>query len=564
MKKKVNQSKIEYTDVLIFLILLVFIIVVLVYMSMESLVANPTFSKNNVTEINDMWTSKIDDTEYIYNFNEKFKGKEDEKIILTKSLEGFHIKKDEKLCIITSFVEFIIYMDDEIIYDYYNNDFYNYYNVAREKIHLIDLPTNKENNKITIELIKSPNSKIDHSIESCMIGTEISIKNIIIEKDIMFLIANILVIWIGLIILGIGIFGRIKNIKKLNDLFLIATFIILTGIYVLFGTYSMQLFINNINIINSVTYTSLLILPISIAIMISQNTIIKYKKYIDLINGILILNAITQILLTYLKVRDYRNMISYTNIILGILLPLTLFIFYKSVKEKVGKDNLFFISSIPLILGSFIDIIIFLNGHHRKVIFFQLGLLSFASIQFYTVILQFINLYGKSINVKIYKELAYKDIMTDISNRLAFENKIKEINDDLHKYKYVWCISFDLNNLKITNDTFGHGEGDELIKTLSRVLKEVFGLYNLFRIGGDEFFSVICDISEDEFKGKIEEFHCKLAAVNKYKTNKVYVAIGYDKLVCSSGDSIFNTIKKADHAMYLNKKKTKGDNLDYR
>lgn len=561
MNKNEDLSKRQYTEVLILLILLVFIIVNSVYMSVESSVKSQNLNGNNVTEINDMWTSKIDDTEYVYNFNTVFKGKEDETIILTKNLEGFDIGEDEKLCIINSFAEFIIYMDDEIIYSYYNDDFYNYYNVAREKIHLVDIPKGKDNNKITIEFIKSSNSKINYSIDLCMIGTEVSIKNTIIEKDFILLFINILAICIGLIILSIGILGKVRKIKRLDDLFLIATFIILTATYILFGTYSMQLFVNNIMAINSVTYTSLLILPISIGIMISKNIITKYKKYIDLINGVLILNAITQILITFFKIRDYRNMIFHTNIILGILLPLTLLISYKSSKEKMEKDNLFFISSIPLILGSFIEIILFLNGHYMKAIFFQIGLLFFAGIQFYTVILEFINFYANSLYAKAYKELAYKDIMTGISNRLAFENKIKEINDDLHKYKCVWCISFDLNNLKITNDTLGHGEGDKLIKTLSRALKEVFGSYNLFRIGGDEFFSIICDISENEFKKKMQEFHYKLKAINKYEKNKVYVAIGYEKLVCGSGENVFDTIKKADKAMYLNKKKTKINNL---
>ncbi len=49
-------------------------------------------------------------------------------------------------------------------------------------------------------------------------------------------------------------------------------------------------------------------------------------------------------------------------------------------------------------------------------------------------------------------------------------------------------IVADLNGLKITNDTFGHQTGDQIIIQIARILESVFQDDGIIaRIGGDEF-----------------------------------------------------------------------------
>lgn len=78
------------------------------------------------------------------------------------------------------------------------------------------------------------------------------------------------------------------------------------------------------------------------------------------------------------------------------------------------------------------------------------------------------------------------DTLTQVYNRNYFELKIKEL--EASGLTPVTVVMGDVNNLKLTNDLFGHRHGDWLLQSIARVLKEeAFDNYIIGRYGGDEF-----------------------------------------------------------------------------
>ncbi len=77
----------------------------------------------------------------------------------------------------------------------------------------------------------------------------------------------------------------------------------------------------------------------------------------------------------------------------------------------------------------------------------------------------------------------YHDFLTSCKNRRCFDKDIKERED-------FTLVSFDVNNLKETNDTLGHNAGDMLLTVISSEIRKEFG-DNLYRIGGDEFSLIL-------------------------------------------------------------------------
>ena len=64
--------------------------------------------------------------------------------------------------------------------------------------------------------------------------------------------------------------------------------------------------------------------------------------------------------------------------------------------------------------------------------------------------------------------------------------------------KPIGCIVFDLNNLKVANDTLGHSVGDQLIENFARLLRNAIPAQNFVgRYGGDEF-TIICEAASEE------------------------------------------------------------------
>ena len=62
----------------------------------------------------------------------------------------------------------------------------------------------------------------------------------------------------------------------------------------------------------------------------------------------------------------------------------------------------------------------------------------------------------------------------------------------------------DLNGLKLTNDIFGHYEGDKLLIEMAAILKEACGDKAIVsRWGGDEFAILLFKISESEVENSL-------------------------------------------------------------
>jgi len=65
------------------------------------------------------------------------------------------------------------------------------------------------------------------------------------------------------------------------------------------------------------------------------------------------------------------------------------------------------------------------------------------------------------------------DSLTCLKNRRSYETDLFEIPQV--KYPQFGVVMFDLNNLKMMNDRYGHGVGDGYIINGSEIIRDVFG-----------------------------------------------------------------------------------------
>jgi len=75
----------------------------------------------------------------------------------------------------------------------------------------------------------------------------------------------------------------------------------------------------------------------------------------------------------------------------------------------------------------------------------------------------------------------------------------KKWNSSNHfrKNQVFGILTFDLNNLKQTNDSLGHEYGDKLIITFANLLAQTFSDYGTVgRTGGDEFVVLLPDVKK--------------------------------------------------------------------
>ena len=148
---------------------------------------------------------------------------------------------------------------------------------------------------------------------------------------------------------------------------------------------------------------------------------------------------------------------------------------------------------------------------------------------------------------------AYTDELTQLYNRGYCTDYMKTVSEKNIDYGIV---NIDLNNLKITNDTFGHVKGDELICQAAFVIKKAFeGNGVVGRMGGDEFIAII-DNGEKSFMEKLLNDLTKLIEdVNKENPQlNLSISHGYAMSSEIEDNSPEMVYQLADKRMYENKR----------
>ena len=93
--------------------------------------------------------------------------------------------------------------------------------------------------------------------------------------------------------------------------------------------------------------------------------------------------------------------------------------------------------------------------------------------------------------LRINDRLLYTDTLTGLHNRACFERALIEPRHS----GGAALLLIDIDDLKIVNDTFGHGTGDSLIRIIAHRLSEAAAPHRAFRVGGDEL-AILADTNE--------------------------------------------------------------------
>ena len=155
------------------------------------------------------------------------------------------------------------------------------------------------------------------------------------------------------------------------------------------------------------------------------------------------------------------------------------------------------------------------------------------------------------------QRIAFKDPLTDLPNRLVFEDRLHNAVARCEREQTRLAVLFvDLDGFKPINDSFGHGTGDEVLREVGRRLGVLARQADtVARVGGDEFLLLL--------EGQIDEAAAAQVAQRTLQTlNQPYALSDREvHLSCSIGivfypdqGSRHKLIAHADAAMYAAKR----------
>ncbi len=149
------------------------------------------------------------------------------------------------------------------------------------------------------------------------------------------------------------------------------------------------------------------------------------------------------------------------------------------------------------------------------------------------------------------------DTLTKVYNRHALHQYVEQM---LHKiqahYNETFLIMIDLDNFKLTNDTFGHLAGDKVLIFLANLLKHTLRDNDkIFRFGGEEFVLILTRIKAHEAT-LVAERILELIRKNKilYQDKEIEMTVSIGLTQIKEDDTFESMMERADQAMYAAKK----------
>jgi diguanylate cyclase (GGDEF)-like protein/PAS domain S-box-containing protein len=151
--------------------------------------------------------------------------------------------------------------------------------------------------------------------------------------------------------------------------------------------------------------------------------------------------------------------------------------------------------------------------------------------------------------------LSVTDSLTGLYNRRAFEEKLEGEFERARRYNLpLSLLMLDADNFKNVNDTLGHCAGDDLLRSIARMLKENARANDVTaRYGGDEF-AVILPNTDSKVAFHLAE-RLRWAAKELYHyPHQVTISVGVSALSPDMADQS-GLVIAADNALYDAKRK---------
>lgn len=146
--------------------------------------------------------------------------------------------------------------------------------------------------------------------------------------------------------------------------------------------------------------------------------------------------------------------------------------------------------------------------------------------------------------------LATKDPLTGAGNRRALEAKLEElVRKRRRQQTTASLIMLDLDHFKAVNDAHGHAMGDQILKSLAKIIDlRIRVTDSLFRIGGEEFVIVLEGQAGDAARHLAEQLRTLVEANELVPDHGVTISLGVAEL--EDGENVLKWLERADEAMY--------------
>ncbi len=460
-------------------------------------------------------------------------------------------ERQNVLLIRASLADLVVRLDGEIIHERVHGTDASF-DLYASTWSLVTIPDHASG--LVLELsFMSPYEAFSGTLNEIHYGSDAEVWHHMVLMYLPRFISGVVMLLIGITILIINL--AVDRFHHSGKAFL-GVFAVMLSFWIFGESRLLQLLIGSRFIHGGMTYLMVALMPIPIAHYIKKSLYPRYQKHFTLACMCYAFNGVMIVLLQATGVLDFFQsvMISQVLILMGIVLLLTVLAkeYVMNKGADIAKSLKYYL--ILAVFGLFELIVYFTGNFDNTSVFLIIGFVVFMAVQLHDYIIQIIQALRKASQTEVYEKLAYTDRLTGARNRSAYEEAFDKIFADEQTLKQVRLAFFDFDDLKNINDTYGHLEGDTLLKTGYMVINNVFSKHGVcYRIGGDEFACILEGITHETYEAMVDVFKETIGGIAEGRGYQVRISVGQAVFDRRTDTKPSDLMKRADADMYLNK-----------
>lgn len=482
------------------------------------------------------------------------------------------VREGDAVCFRSKNIFFQVYIDGQLKYDPYIPENPVYTNSYGTDWNFIQIPSAAAGKQIEVRVTYVYNGSRACMDNICIAKPGGAILRMIGSKIVAF-VTCVLLLFVGALVIVADIPINMGS-RKNHELRYLGLFSISIAIWCLSETNLIQFFMGDNRLMQVVSCSSLMLIPIPIILYLDSAFGFRRKL---LVFGVCMMSALQFVICWGLHlsgVADIHETLSLTHLMLAITAAILLYAIVRNyiVTRKNQKRSIYRIlrtiglSGISVATAA--DIFRFYKGNGSdSAMFVRIGILLFIICFGSSSLEQTINAVKLGIKSEFVAQLAYRDGLTQIGNRTSFEEHLVDLEKIKDNLDAVGIVMFDVNDLKYVNDNMGHHYGDDMLVKSAELIQTAFEDVDAecFRIGGDEFAVLLSgDHVRDRYDKSIVRFLEGMEQYNQLPDKEFRISIAYGLAVYnveSRGSKLMDIYQQADLEMYHKKKEIKAGQI---
>lgn len=453
-----------------------------------------------------------------------------------------------------------VILDESVIYQYsMEKDAPAFLKSPGSLWHFVDVPANSEGGILDVRISPVYTDYYGNEAEFCY-GNRSSCVAELFRSFLMILIINCIIVFAGILSILLHFTTYKKRNDEISGFLNVGLFSLMIAVWSLCQSGFLQFLIPDGRTLYFVDLFSFYLFPVPFNLFVYDISRSKYRRIFLWMSEIYLINMAAAVLVQCLGILDIFQILPVTHAIMAANVLCIIMVIHREAAD--GENSYAGKFRLPLytaVLFAATELVAYYaRGFRQTSVFLPLGTISFIVMLIWILVVRYYEGLMQEQKIAYLKKMANMDMLTEALNRNAYENTVKYMEEKEIEIRTAGVLIFDVNDMKMINDNYGHEQGDEALKYCYQCICGAFHAEgNCFRIGGDEFACVFNVNEKPEIQKEIEMFDSLVEEIAEKVPFPFSVAVGYASYEEGVDEDFKDIVRRGDAMMYRKKRKKK-------